>query len=429
MLIAILRWLGRNLSTLLISFILAVVVWVSSVTAQNPTEQRTFRPVPIEIEGRSPELVLIGDVPTQANVTLSAPRSIWTRLENDPELVDTWIDLSGLPPGEHTIPVQVRVDINPKRIIRVVPETVHFVLEPLVTQRMPVELAVEGDAPRGYRKGTPEVEPNEVTISGPQSEMVKVAHVQASVNVSGIRETKRITIPVEAVDNNGDVISKVNITPRTVTVTQPITLEGGYRNVVVRVVTEGQPARGYRITSISVTPLNVTVFSANPQLVNDIPGYVETRPLNLNGLSDDVEYRVELDLPDAVSLVGEQSVLVQVGIATMEGNLTISLPVEVLGLPPDMAALISSQTVDVTVSGPIPVLDTLTQASFRAIIDLTNLEAGVHQVAPLLDLIPDEVEIRAIEPATIEVTILNTPFTTPTPALVFPTTPTPTRLP
>ena len=77
---------------------------------------------------------------------------------------------------------------------------------------------------------------------------------------------------------------------------------------------------------------------------------------------------------------------------------------------------------DVIVSGPLPVLDTLTSASFRAVVDLTGLEAGTYQLNPKMDLVPDQVSVQSFLPETVEVTITTAP--TPTPTGLAPTTPT-----
>jgi YbbR domain-containing protein len=429
-------WLRRNLGAFLLAFLLSVVVWISAVSASDPIVKNTTQPVPIELIGLGSDMLLIDSRPTVARLTFSAPSTIWTQLNNDPSKVKVWVDLTGLGAGQHTLPVQWKINLSPVRFIQIDPETVQVTLDSLISRNFPVELEVNGDPPLGYRKGIPTVSPEQVTVSGPETQVVKVAHVRTTLDISGQRETKEITLPVEAVNETGDVIDNVTINPKTVKVTMPISLEGGYKNVVVKVVTQGQVPAGYRLTNISVTPPNVTIFSADPVLVNNIPGYVETKPLNLNGLKEDTDFRLGLNLPKGVTLVGEQSVLVQVGVAPIEGSLTVNLPVETLGLPPNLAALISPVTVDVIVTGPLPVLDTLTADSFRVLVDLTGLEQGVYQIKPVIDLAPDQVSIVSILPETVEVTIEPAPTATPTltpgrstPIPINPPTGTPTSRP
>jgi YbbR domain-containing protein len=432
----LLGWLRRNLGTFILAFLLSVVVWISAVSASDPITQKTFPPVPIDLIGLSSDMLLIDSRPTDARLTFSAPSTIWTQLNTDPSKVKTWVDLTGLGAGQHTLPVNWKIDLSPVRFIQIDPETVQVTLDSLISRNFPVELVVNGDPPLGYRKGIPTVSPEQVIVSGPETQVRKVAHIRTTLDISGQRETKESTLPVEAVSETGDVIDTVTINPRTIKVTMPISLEGGYKNVVVKVVTQGQVPAGYRLTNISVTPPNVTIFSADPLLVNNIPGYVETKSLSLNGLKEDTDFRLGLNLPKGVTLVGEQSVLVQVGVAPIEGSLTVNLPVETLGLPTNLAALISPATVDVIVTGPLPVLDTLKADSFRVLVDLTGLAQGIYLIKPVIDLAPDQVTVVSILPETVEVTIEPAPTSTPTPTpgrstptVINPPTATPTPRP
>lgn len=409
-----LRWLGRNFGSLLLSFILAVVVWVSAVVTSDPDEESIFQPVSLEVIGQAPDLILVEDLPDEAHLTLRAPRSIWTQLNNNPNLVSAWVDLSGLEAGTHDVPVRRSVEIDPVRVLRVDPETVEVVLESRITQQFPVQIVINGDPAAGHRPSAPSVEPADVTITGPESVVSRVANVRATLDITGATESSKHIVPLEALDQNGDPVSGLTISPRVVTLSQPIILEGGFKTVVVRVITEGQPAEGYRLTNISASPPTVTVFSNDQELVNQMPGYVETTPLRLTGLEEDADFRLDLALPEGVELVGEQSVLVQVSIAPIEGSITIRLPIEAVGLPPELQAEISPPTVDVIVTGPLPVLDTLGTDSFRAVLDLSGLEPGTSQLSPIVDLIPDRVEVQSILPQTVEVTIMERPTPTPT---------------
>jgi YbbR domain-containing protein len=163
----------------------------------------------------------------------------------------------------------------------------------------------------------------------------------------------------------------------------------------------------------------VTVFSEDPDLINSLPGFVETLPIDLTDASDDVEANVELNLPEGVSLVGRETVFVQVGIAAIEGNQLMNLPIEVIGLHPELQAAVSPETVDVILFGPIPVLEELTPEDIRVVVDVTGLEEGTWQLVPLVDILPDEVQEQGINPTLVEViltlALTPTPGVSPTP--------------
>ena len=410
-----LQWLAKNLSTLLLAFILAAVVWVTAVVTSDPNEEQVSNPVPLSIEGLGTNTFLLGEIPTHVSVTLNAPVSKWGELSNNPSAIRATIDLYGLETGEHTVPVDVRVDVSPVKIINIDPAEVTVNLEPLMTREIPIDLVVNGEPPLGYKKDSPIISPDSIQISGPESAVILVDQAKVTLDIAGSNQTVTSRRGVEVLDDTGNSINGISVNPQFVTVTQPISLLRGFRNVAVKVITEGQVAPGYRLTNIIVTPPTVTVSSDDPLLVNELPGFIETNPINISDLNDDIEINVGLILPEGITLVREPGVLVQIGVAAIESSLTMPLPVEILGLPPDLIVDISPPTVDVIVSGPIRVLEELTPASFRAVIDVTNLEPGIYQISPVIDLVPEQVQVETIIPERVEVVIVLAPTPTPTP--------------
>lgn len=419
----VLRDFIKSLPTLLLSFALAVAVWISAVTAADPVQVLLFpRPVTIERLNLDPSLIISNDVPTQVNVTLSAPTSVWDVMNNDRAPVRAWIDLAGLGPGTYTLEVKILPLRQPVRKISQNPGTVEVTLQRLLTQEFPINLERRGEPAIGFRADEPALSQNTVIVTGPESNVNRVRMVRAVVDLSQASDNLSRVLNVQVVDENDAPVDGISVTPDQVTLTQPITQMGGYRNVVIKVITTGQPAVGYRLTNVSVSPPTISVFSNNPQLVESLPGFVETNPLDLTGVKDDVEVRLPLNLPGGVSVVGEQTVAVQVGVAAIEDSITLSgLVIQMVGLPPELVSRLSPTTVDVIISGPVPLLDRLTPEDINVIIDLTNVVAGTYQFAPRVTLSVPELRVESILPSSIEVVVEPAP--TPSP------TATPTRTP
>lgn len=115
-----LRWISANYKTFLWAFALSIAVWISAVTSEDPDETRTLpNPIPVEIVGRASDLVLGSDIPTEVEVTLRAPSSVWTLIEADPQLVKAILDISSLSAGEHTTELQIQIDARPVQIVSV----------------------------------------------------------------------------------------------------------------------------------------------------------------------------------------------------------------------------------------------------------------------------------------------------------------------
>ncbi|MEM5775648.1 MAG: CdaR family protein, partial [Anaerolineaceae bacterium] len=126
----------------------------SAVTSTDPTEERQFsQPIPIEVIGLDPGMIVTNDPPDQVNVILSAPRSIWNQLSADPSVIRAVIDLSGLEPGSHSVTVQVQINMRPVQIISYAPRAITISLERLSTRTVPINLITRGDPAVGFQVG------------------------------------------------------------------------------------------------------------------------------------------------------------------------------------------------------------------------------------------------------------------------------------
>jgi len=413
------RWILESYRTFLWALVLSVAVWVAAVTSADPDETRALlSAVPLKVIGQDPGLVINSSLPTEVDVALRAPHSVWEIIDADPQTVQAILDLSGLSSGEHSLDLQIQINARPVQIVSVSPGMVTFTLEDLAAQTFSVDLVQVGEPAIGYQAGEISFAPLEVVVAGAQSQVQKVDRARISVRLDGIRENLEQSLPVEVLDENGQKVDGVTVSPETVFVTLPVSQQGGYRDVAVKVNMTGRVASGYRLTDISVFPPVVTVFASDAELVGNLPGVVETQPLELQSAKQDISSRVALNLPPGISVVGEQTVLVQAGVSPIESSITLSgEKVEFVNLGDGLMAQVSPSTVDVIVSGPLPLLDTLTRQNVRVTVDLSGLVIGTYQVAAKVDVLISDVVVESILPNTMEVVIAlaTTPAPTPTP--------------
>jgi YbbR domain-containing protein len=405
---------GRNLRTFLWSLLLALAVWLAAVTAADPDQVRVYpTPIKIDVVGQDPGLIVDTALPKQVDLTLRAPQSVWNQLTARPDSIRAVLDLSGLSAGVHTVSVQIQVGERPVRIVAANPSSVTVKMEPLVTKTLPLQSTLTGQPAIGYQPGELTVDPKQVVLAGPQSLVARVTRVQVNVNMSGIREGLDQSTDIHALDQNNVRVTNVTIQPSVAHVTLPVTRQGGFRDLAVKVIVRGQVASGYRLDSISVSPPVVTVYSSNPDLVNALPGVVETQPLELQAAKDNVTLRVPLNLPGGVSAVGEQTVVIQAGISPIQSSLTLSgQQVEVTGLPSDLTAQVSPATMDVILAGPLPVLNSLSRQDVHVTVDVSKLTAGSYQLTPTVQVLAANVTVESLLPATVEVVI--SPAVSPT---------------
>jgi YbbR domain-containing protein len=260
------------------------------------------------------------------------------------------------------------------------------------------------------------VNPGQVVVTGAESLVSRIDHIQATLDLSNARQNITTSLQLHVEDVKGTVISGVAVLPDIVQISLPIIQQGGYRDMAVKVMTVGNPASGYSLTSVAALPPIVTVYSANSDIIDSMPGYVETNSLDLSGAQTDIEKQLGIILPPGVTLIGAQTVTVKVGIAPIEGGRTISYrPVEIIGLATGLSAHLSPQTVDVIVSGPLPQLESLAIGDVHVQVDLTGLAPGTYQLIPKVPLVQQNLIVESILPGTVEVIITKTSSITPTP--------------
>jgi len=413
------RSLAKNIRTFLLALVLGLSVWVSAVSAADPNEIQPYpNPIPLQVIGQDPSLVITSDLPPTVEIYLRAPRSVWEVLTAHEDSVKASLDLTDLSAGEHTVAVQITVALRPYQIVLANPTTVTVNLESLDTQTFPLVLSLTGQPAAGYQAGDASMDLTEVAVSGPASIVKQVARTRVVVNLDGIREGIDESLQIQVVDIQNKPLKGLTINPESVRVNIPISQQGGFRDVAVKVIVEGQQAAGYRIENISVFPPVVTVFAEDPELVNNLPGVVETQPLDLQDRHENVSTRLSLDLPDNITIIGSKTVQVQVSISPIQTSLTLSdQPISIIGVAEGLSAQVFPQTVDVIISGPVPVLDILTSKDITVSVDCKGLGIGVYQLKPKVNPLVDNVLVESILPSTVEVDI------------VLPTTPTPTAFP
>ena len=411
------RWLASNIRTLLLAFVLGIAVWISAVSSADPDEVRAFpRPIPIEVIGQDPSLIMTSEIPASLDVTIRAPQSVWELLESQDNTVRAILDLSGLGEGEHTVDIQIQVTLRPTQVVLANPSSVTVKLEPLSTETLPVSLSLSGQPAAGYQAGETTWDVKEVIISGPKSVVDAAMRARVVVNLDGIRESIDESVNIQIINAQNEILRGLTISPESTKVVVPISQQGGFRDVAVKVVVRGQVAAGYRLENISVFPPVITVFANDPALVNALPGVVETQPLELQDGKEDISTRLSLNLPENITLVGAQTVQVQVSISPIQTSLTLlNQPINVIGLGEGLSAQTFPQTVDVIVSGPLPVLDVLTSADITITVNVTDLGIGTYQIKPEVQVLNSNVLVESILPETVEV-VLSIPNTA-TPAV------------
>ena len=138
------RWLGNNLGTLFLAAVLAIAAWAAAVNAGDPIEERPFQAaIPIEYRDLPEDLLIYGDYPTSARVTLRAPQSVLSNISVQD--IRVFADLSTITEGEQSIPLETELAVSPVHVSSITPADVPLVIEKLKSQPVTVQIVTSGE--------------------------------------------------------------------------------------------------------------------------------------------------------------------------------------------------------------------------------------------------------------------------------------------
>lgn len=417
--------LQSNLGALLLSLILAIAVWVIAVQDENPIITADFEtPIPITIIGPDKGLAILGQPIAQVTLTIRAPKRVWEEKLRPQDFIVT-ADLSGLGPGQHSIPLTASYPGEQVEVLEIKPQNLVVTLETIETRQVPVQAEVVGEPAFGYEWRSTEITPTQVTITGSKTLVDQVKTATVEIVLGNTRSTLHRIQPVTLRDARGEPVTGISsISPPSVAVTVTVAQRPGYRDFSVRVPYRGNPAPGYQITGIVVDPSLVTL-RGSPDAFDQLPGYVETLPIDINNATDDINAQVALNLPESLAAVGLNSVSVRIQVDPILASRAYEVEPVIRGLGPGLTRTVPLRTVDVVVSGPLPILDTLGNGLTQVIADLSGLGPGVHAVR-LTPVVPEGLTVVSLFPEQVNITIAELPTPTPTPTVPITTTIAPT---
>jgi YbbR domain-containing protein len=390
------------------ALILAVIVWVSSVSSSDPNEVVSYTtPVPLTVLGQNPDFLITEQSTSNLTITLRAPRSVHEQILRNFNQITAQINLSGLAAGTYDLVPEIdTANFNPVQVLEVNPAEVNITLEKIATKILDITLLQTGNLPISYEADEATLSSEIVELLGPESIINEVNDVVASIDLSSTTTTITRTVELRPLDRRGNVIEGVSLNPASITVEVPIRQLVGYRNVFVKIVTTGTIAQGYHLTSLVVDPPSVTIYTSDPALAEEMPSFLDTAPINLSGAYEDFNINVELQLQDGIVVVGNPQVTVQVGIDAIQSSIQfIGVPVEIINMEVDLTVNISPDRVDLYISGPMNLLEELTADNIRVTLDLSDRSPGTYQLSPDVFLNDDELRLDSILPGTIEVVL------------------------
>lgn len=383
----------------IIAISLAILLWLYVTADGNSPIERSFT-LNLEYLNLSGELVLVEKVDTVDIKIRGNEKVINTLSQND---LRASVDASQVTPGEHSLLIRIA---NPAgtEVIDIYPKETKIEVDKIAEKQVPVTLALLGETAHGYSSFKASVKPSHIVLRGPETILTTIVEARAEVNLDSAQTNLALNLPVKVQDQwgnfyNGDIFT---MSPSTVEVFVPIVRDTPSKTVPIRVVLEGTPATNYRVSRTIIEPETVQILGSVNAL--DKIDIIQSRPVSVNGISENKVIEVELVAPTGVTFSSEERVKVIIQVEEVRKERELEKNLVVRNAKADHEVVLTSQVIKVRVEGAGNSIDKITAEDIEVFIDVKDLEPGQHEVE-VQHRKPRDVEVLKIEPQRVKIEI------------------------
>jgi len=279
-------------------------------------------------------------------------------------------------------------------------------------------LETVGFTPENVYLDSYRTDPNMLSVSGPQSQVAKVARAVAKLDLAGLsadRASDRTALDIELQDSSGNVIvsDKLEITNQTV-ITDSVIVEtevvpAAMVPLDLESMVKGRPAEGYELVSVYAEQDALRV-AAKADVLGSIEFLTTDQPMDIDGASANVSGYVRLKRLSGIenTLPAEIAITAEIAEKTTERTMR-DIGLDVSGLEEGLEAKLSDKQITVQLTGAYSFIKGLERDNVRLYIDVTGLTAGSY-VLPVQIHIDNATDFTcALSKAEASVTIAEKP--------------------
>ncbi len=321
-----LKLLSNNIGLKILALLASMVLWFIVTNITDPTESKRFYNVPVEIlneealtnEGKVYEI--LDNTGVISILTVTGKNSVIEKLTADD--IKATADLSQIT-FLNTASINITSTRNSSDLtFKASTDTLKISVEDMKRTQLVINASVVGSPADGYVVGSVTPSQNVVRISGPESVVETIDHVDAVANIGNYAYTSDINTSVDLVLYDADNIEinnssiKLNISTINITISILATKE-----VPLIFEVTGTPADGYRQTGSaegSISTLNIAGKKSAIDSVSSIS--ITDESLDITDLTKNLSTTINIKklLPSSVSFAD----------SSFDGNVTVTVPIE-----------------------------------------------------------------------------------------------------
>jgi YbbR domain-containing protein len=306
--------LFNNLRLKLLALFFAVALWSVVAYASNPTQSKSYL-LPVTQTSMPAGLIIVGDAP-QVKVNVIGTADSLQPGRFDPRSLHAVGNFSRVKVGNNQVPV--RVDNGDPAVQVDAPTSIPVTVDQLGSVTLNVSIERVNSLLPGFHElpNSASVSPSSVQVSGPKGELTGLKAVVrpdlSEVQAPGVNRTYGVVV----LDASNKIPKSVSVTPPDVTVKIAVQADAITLDKPVGFSLTGQPAAGYRVSNVTVTPLQVQATG----LQNTLGGIavLGTDPIDVSNAKADIVKTVSIRPPDGVT-VSPKTVTIHVFISPAPG--------------------------------------------------------------------------------------------------------------
>lgn len=410
----------------ILSLAVAILIWLLVVNIENPVRSETYWDVPVTIVNESYltsdlQIPLLVDGSDTVTVRIRATSSTLRTIDRDSIKAEAdMTQIISMDTTPYMVPVRVVCPGVSAEDITVTPANIPIETDELTSQAMTISASVGGTTPEaGYEVGKLTVNPEKVTISGPEDLINKLDRVVADIDVSGMSQSGNISSSLHIYDKNGDELSDTQMSYLNLQdiennkVDVYVDLWRVQPDIAIRADYSGSPAAGYQVSSVSTVPNTISLAGTDEALKElaadgnaiEIPA----SQIDVSGKNSDFEQTIDIEelLPEDTMLARDisSSVIVSVAIIPYDSKEYVipATSIDRSKQPENMTAVITDDSVTVRIKGSEEDLEALKESDIKLSIDTSKYTTEGEYNVPVDVSLPEGYEL--VEKVTVRVTL------------------------
>ena len=378
-----------KLGALLLSFVIALGLWMYVRTYVNTDYEQTFYNIPVALEGKTRlserQLMLLSEEEYVVDLKVHGSRQDVSKINSGN--IQVVADLSDInEPGEHNLTYSIIYPgdvptgaVSAERD----PDRVTLIVARKKTKEIPVQVNLEGDVPANYIKDNAAVELDHsvVEISGPESVVDQIDHAAITIDCEGRTETIYESCRYVLQDKKNTPVDAAWITTNVseVKVYLPVSM---VKKIPLTVTLVDGGGATEDTTTVQIEPKEISVSGSETAL--NALAELNLGTIDLSQITEDTVMEFEINLPEGVNNVSNlPTAAVSISfpkLATRE--FTVS-EFEALNLDPGMTWEPLTKQLIITVRGLKSEIQRLGAADIIVQVDLAGVE-NTAAVEPII---------------------------------------------